>query len=242
MKGIQVIRLAGDQLRAAHELVGMMRPSLQSPDRPRCALFLTMVEQFEATLILAQNGLASHGAIHVRSMLEALADYRLLETHPRHVDQMRFDQLHGERKLYRRILDLPEVPQAERTVIEGRLTETASRYQPLYDQKFRPSVIAEKFSSAGLVHMLGPYTMLCSFAHNDLAALAQRHQGDAGMTLRAGDSEEVQCLVLSTASFALLTAASALNGPALFPDDHFTANMDVLNKSYETMTSFAPKQ
>lgn len=242
MKGNQVLRLAGEQLRAANELVGRMRPSLQAPDRLRCALFLTMVEQFEASLILAQNGLVSHGAIHVRSMLEALADYRLLETQPRHVDQMRFDQLHGERKLYKRILDLPQVPQAERAMIEGRLAETTSRYQPLYDQKIRASVIAEKFASAGLDHMLGPYTMLCSFAHNDLAALAQRHQGDAGMTLRAGDSEEVQYLVLSTASFALLTAASALNGPALFPDGHFTTNMGVLNKSYEAMTSFALNQ
>ncbi|MFB8924530.1 DUF5677 domain-containing protein [Xanthomonas arboricola pv. juglandis] len=217
----QIFDLSTRQLKAAGDIVGCMRPPLGPPGRPQCAIFLTMIEQFEAALRLAEVGLATHGASHARAMLESLVTFRLLGHKPEQIDQMRYEQLRGEKKLYEKVLQFPELAGGERKYIELRLADCLALYSTLHEKKVRPTKLIEQFEAAGVAALAAPYTMLCSFAHNDLAALALRHQGEVGMTLRAGDSDDVVFLVMSIVSYVLLDSAAAIGQIALFPDGRF---------------------
>lgn len=235
-----IINLSNQQLIAVRALIQGMRPPLTRPGRPQCALFLTIVEQFEAALLLAQAGLATHGATHVRSMLEALVAFRLLGKDATYVDQMQFDQLIGEKRLYTRLLALPQLPTEQRPVLEARLDGCLARYQPLFDKNIRASKITEQFGPAGLAEMIGPYTMLCSFAHNDLAALAQRHQASNSMALRVGDTHEIMYMVMSLAHYVLVEAARTLNNIALFPEEHFEPRFAVMARIHTELMELMP--
>lgn len=231
----QTIQLTTHQLHMARAMAGDMRPPLSAPGRPRCALFLTMVEQFEAALLLARAGLASHGAAHVRGMLESLVAFRILKKGIEHIDQMRFEQLRGEKRLYERVLKLSELSDAHRADIESSLEACKAEYQPLFDRSVRPSRIIDQFEIAGIAGLAAPYIMLCSFAHSDLAALALRHQGDHGMTLRAGDTDEIRFLVLSIAHFAIVDAAADLGSIAKFPEGAFEGHYQTMLQTYENL-------
>jgi len=223
-------------------MAGEMRPPLTAPGRPQCAIFLTMVEQFEATLILAQAGLASHGASHVRAMLEALVALKLLADKPQHHEQMQYEQLRGEKRLYERVLKFPELVGDYRNKIEEQLASCIARFQPLHDKNVRPAQLIEQFEHADLGALAGPYSMLCSFAHNDLAALAFRHQGAKGMTLRAGDAPDFVVMVLTTATLALFQAAARMGDVALFEDGRFDYHMQKMVVLHEAMMNVDNEQ
>jgi hypothetical protein len=217
-----ILDIAGQLLSTAQALLGRMRPALSAPDRPRCALFLTIVEQYESALHLARIGLITHSALHVRSMLEALVTMTLLGQDGGFVDQMNYERLRGEKKVYENVLTnttglLPE----QRADLEARLAACKAAFDPLHAKGLRPHVISKDFSKAGFGDMAAPYAMLCTFTHNDLAALAYRHQGDQGMTYRAAVEPEVVLTILSMAMFALVAAAKPLERLAKFPDGHF---------------------
>ncbi|WP_349656131.1 DUF5677 domain-containing protein [Xanthomonas sp. 10-10] len=231
----QIFKLSNRQLEAAVDMAGCMRPPLVAPGRPQCAIFLTMIEQFEAALRLAEVGLATHGASHARAMLESLATFRLLGHKPEQITQMQYEQLRGEKKLYETVLQFPELVGEERKHIELRLENCLVTYRDLHARNVRPSKLIENFEAAGIAALAAPYTMLCSFAHNDLAALALRHQGEAGMTLRAGDSDDVVFLVMSIVSYALLDSVAGIGKIALFPDGRFEQHYSVMGDAYIAM-------
>ncbi|HDS1091645.1 TPA: hypothetical protein UL918_000103 [Stenotrophomonas maltophilia] len=223
-----VIALSNQQLAAVRAMVGDMAPPLEGPGRPTCALFLTIVEQFEAALLLVRAGLATHGGVHVRSMLEVLVNLRRLCLDSDHVHRMKFEQLRGEKRLYERMLAFPDLPAEQKAFLDGRLAQCMARYQPIADglsKAERAASAVDNFTAAGLSDMVMHYTLLCSFSHNDLAALALRHQGETGMTLRARDPEDVVFLVLSLAHFALVCGAEPLPTVARFPDGAFASHM-----------------
>lgn len=238
----KALDLTAGLLAVARALAGEMRPPLTSPGRPQCAIFLTMVEQLEATLILTQAGLASHGATHVRAMLEALVALRLLGDKPQHVEQMQYEQLRGERRLYERVLKFPGLLGDHRKVIEAQLASCLERIQPLHDKNVRPVQLIDQFEHAGVAELAGPYTMLCSFAHNDLAALALRHQGEKGMTLRAGDKHDLVIMVLSAANFALFQAAATMGSVAHFEKGRFDGHFAVMIALHSALMSLDDEQ
>lgn len=96
-----MLDLARQLFTVAQALAGPTRPALSAPDRPRCALFLTMLEQFESALRLAEVNLATHGAVHVRSMLEDLVAMNLLGQDAGYVDQVSYERLRGEKNSVR---------------------------------------------------------------------------------------------------------------------------------------------
>lgn len=217
-----ILEVAGQLLSTAQALLGRMRPARSAPDRPRCALFLTIVEQYEATLHLARIGLVTHSAIHVRSMMEALVAMTLLGQESGFVDQMHYERLRGEKKVYENVLtNTPDLPPEQRADLEARLVACRAAFDPLHAKGLRPHVISKDFSKAGFGDLAAPYAMLCSFSHNDLVALAYRHQGDRGMTYRATVEPEVMLTILSMAMVALVGAAKPLGSIAKFPDGHF---------------------
>jgi hypothetical protein len=217
-----VLDLAEQLLTAAQTLIGQMRPPRSAPGRPQCALFLTIVEQYESAVSLARIGLITHGAVHVRCMLEALVAMTLLGQESEYVDQMKYERLRGEKKVYENVLtNSPDLTEAQRADLEARLAICKAAFDPLHAKGFRPHVISKDFGKAGFADLSASYALLCSFSHNDLTALAFRHQGDHGMTYRTAPPPDVVLTIMSVAIVSLVSATRPLAEIAKFPDGHF---------------------
>jgi hypothetical protein len=239
----QLVDLAIQQVTAVTALIGEMRPPVASPGRLQCALFLSISEQHEATTLLTQAGLTTHAAIPLRSMLEALADLRLLGAGPSHVERMRYKQKHGEKKLYASILDAEELPAHSGEMFDARLAECMVQYDPLHEKfgkRGNRRSQADDFIAAGLTDLIATYSMLCSFAHTDLAALAYRHQGEHGMTYRAPVPYDVTFMMLSVASYVLLTAAQTLEKIVYLPEGRFAHHFAILDRLQAQMMHLRP--
>lgn len=215
--------LTKQQLEALHRLIGNMRAPSTVPGRPMCALFLTMAEQFEAVARLVEGGLVTHAAVHVRSMMEALTDFRLLAKSKAHVEVMLFKQLQGEKRTYERALEAP-LPPADHQLLAERLVDCGERYKKVFDslsKEQRSTKTADAFALADLSELITPYTILSSMAHNDLAALALRHQGEHTMQVRAAAPRQIVVLVHTMAHYTLMVAVKELPTITQFTDDTF---------------------
>ncbi|MER3053048.1 DUF5677 domain-containing protein [Xanthomonas hortorum] len=228
----RLVGLATQQVYAMSAFIGEMRPPLSSPGRPQCALFLSLAEQHEATTLLTQAGLSTHAAINLRSMLEALADLHLLGLESDHVARMRYKLVKGEKSLYTPMLEAEDLPEGDRVMLQQRLAQCMEHYTPLHDKfgKKEKRSQAQDFIAAGLRDLIAPYGLLCSFAHNDLAALAFRHQGQQGMTHRAPALYDLAFMILSLASYVLLNAADAIKEVVYLPEGRFAHHYAILER------------
>ncbi|MDP5238749.1 DUF5677 domain-containing protein [Uliginosibacterium sp. 31-16] len=234
-----IISRAESIAKFAHVLIDNMSPPTTKPDRPRVALFLTICEQFEAALLLIRSGMASHASVHVRSMLEALVAMNLLGKHNNYVDQMMYSQLKGEKKIYEGLIQEGELPQELQPFVQGRLNNCKPRFDALHAEGFRPKNIGNEILDAGLADLLGPYSMLCGFSHNDLAVLALRHQGDESMTYMAPTPSKVIITILSIALRIIVAVTEPLSKIALFPAGLFDAVFGEMNKAWSDVLAQA---
>jgi len=225
------------QVVAMTDLISEMRPPLAPPGRPQCALFLTIAEQFDATVCLARANLLTHATVHVRAMAEATADMYMLGTADDHVRRMRYEQVSGEKAFYERLLASHGPTQAEHQLVADRLEACRDRHGPLHAEfKKKRLFEADKFTAAGLPEFIPLYPLLCSFSHNDLTALSLRHQSSGpGMIFRAGVSDEIAYLILHTAQHAMVRSTERIGSVAHFPDGHFELHFGVMKKLYEQL-------
>lgn len=218
--------------KAVRTLIDNMRPPRISPHRLRVGLYLTIAEQFEAGLQLVRMGMASHASVHVRSMLEGLVYMNLLGKSNKYVDQMIYNQLKGEKKMYESLLQSENIPAESRQIIQAKLDECKPRFDAKHAAGFRPNKISDDIVEAGLVDLIVPYTMLCGFSHNDVAVLALRHQGDKAMTYMAPVLPEVVVFILSIAMRVIVSATQPLSQIALYPKDLFEAEFQNMNNAW----------
>jgi Family of unknown function (DUF5677) len=224
---------ADEIVQAVHELIDSLHPPRTPPDRPRVGLFLTIAEQFEAALQLAKAGAGTHSAVHVRSMLEALATMNMLGIDPDYIDQIRYNQLKGQKKFFKDLLSNHDLPVADRASLQTQLDECTVAFDELHRRGLRPKQITETFSDAGLAHFVSAYTMLCSFSHNDLSILAMRHQGDEGMTYMAPIAPEVLQGIFFWSIHTMVVATEPLQRLAQFPDGLFDRVFQDMNNTWE---------
>ncbi|NIJ70576.1 hypothetical protein [Xanthomonas sp. 60] len=236
----EIMTLSLRQVAACGDLAGAMRPPLRSPGRLQFALMLTLIEQFEAAVLLAEAGLVTHGAVHARSMLMALADLRLLRISAEHTQRMKHDQASSEVRLYKRGL-AAAVHEKDRVFFERRLSDSEASLEPL-KEVVRPRKLeeTEKLRQADLVEMIVPYTMLCGFVHNDLAALSLRHQGQESMTLRAPAADHIFWLVLQVAHAALMLGAEEMSDVAAFDEEAFHQAISRMRVVCHRISSLVP--
>lgn len=219
-------------LASVQELIGKMRAPLSTPERPRVALFLSIAEQFESAIRLGRAGMGTHGAEHVRSMLEALVSMNLLATQANYADQMRFEKIRGEKKLYDSLLKNHDLADEQKAGLQARLTASEAAYAELRAKGFKPKKITDYFTTAGLAEFIAPYVVLCNFSHNDLVSLAARHQGDTGMTYKAIVPDDLMQSIYSVAIAVMVSAAKPLGEIARFSvDGHFERLFQDMNNS-----------
>ncbi|WP_062123006.1 DUF5677 domain-containing protein [Paraburkholderia monticola] len=223
----------GRILDAMRDLIVRARPPKGGPDRMRVVLVLTIAEQFEAALRLGNAHMSTHAATHVRSMIEALVVMRKLETDCSYVNQLRYDKLHGEKRVYEGLIGDPNIPDDWKQPIRILLDECLSEFSSLHAGKYRPKKISKEFGNTGLFHLVGPYALLCGFSHNDLAVLAFRHQGDSGMVFKQEDDPTFVQSIFSTALMVLMDAARQFGEVAKFSDGHFESVFASMNKDWQ---------
>ncbi len=215
--------LAASEIISSHveEIISHMRPPLGSPGRLQTGLFLTIAEQFEAALLLAHSGAASHSAVHVRSMIEALLAFKLLEKDADYVEQMKFNQLKGQKKILEGIINDTDIPEDTKSQIRPAFKDCLDDYQTLYSKGIRTRQIADNFGHAGLAHLAAPYSFLCSFSHNDIAIIAARHEGDTGLIYKARSPSDMAISILSIALMVIGEVVASMEKIAKFPEDLF---------------------
>lgn len=227
-----------DQIHADLEsLIVKSRPPKSGPDRLRVDLVLTIAEQFEATLLLAKAQMTTHSATHVRSMIEALVAMKMLEIEidSGYVDRMQYEKLRGELRVYKGIFADPNMPENEKQQIKERYDICNSEIENFRAAGHKPKKISDDLGAAKLWYLVGPYSMMCAFSHNDLAVLAERHVGENGMIYKQEDSPVLVESVVSIALRVLMDATNQFGTIANFPDGHFDLRFKAMNQKWASI-------
>ncbi|SHM80390.1 hypothetical protein SAMN05216593_103241 [Pseudomonas asturiensis] len=234
---LQLLKSAEQILEGLRSLIIRARPPLVSPDRLRVSLVLTIAEQFEAMLHLANAHMSTHAATHVRSMIEALVAMKMLETSNTYIDQMRYEKLKSERRVYKGIIADPHIPEQLKISIKEMDDICHSECEVFRAAGLKPKKISDDIGAAGLGHLVGPYSMLCAFSHNDLAVLAFRHQNETNMVYKQADSPKFVESIISTSLMVLMDATDQFGRLAKFPDNHFHTVFAEMNAKWVDVLS-----
>lgn len=236
---VQLLKTAEQILEGLRSLIICSRPPAASPGHLRASLVLTIAEQFEAALRLANAHMSTHAATHARSMIEALVAMKMLETSSTYVDQMRYEKLKGERRVYKGILSDPHISEQLKVSIKDKDDICLSECEIFRAAGLKPKRISDDIGAAGLGHLAVPYSMLCAFSHNDLAALAFRHQNEGSMVYKQADSPKFVESIISTSLMVLMDATDQFGRIAEFPDNHFESVFTEMNLKWSDVISMS---
>ncbi|WP_244129413.1 DUF5677 domain-containing protein [Burkholderia gladioli] len=228
----QLLTTSGQILDDLRSLIVRSKPPKGGADRLRVGLVLTIAEQFEAALRLANAHMSTHSAVHVRSMIEALVAMKMLMSDSSYVDQMQYEKSRGERRVYEGILADPNIPEDLKALIKKSYDVCNAQCEAFRAAGHKPKKISDDIGSAELWHLVGPYSMLCAFSHNDLAVLAFRHQGERSMVYKQDDEPQFVQAVVSTALQVLMDATNQFGTIAQFPDNHFDSVFAAMNQKW----------
>lgn len=232
MNQTEIMRAADMMINAIHHLIENLHPPKNSPDRLRVAVFLSIAEQFEASTHLFRVKMASHAALHVRSMLEALVYMNLLGLKKDYVEQMRYKQLKGQKKVLESILGSEYLPKDAESLIKSKLAECVPDFELRHKTGIRARQIGDEILEAGLSELVAPYLMLCGFSHNDLAVLALRHQGENSMTYMTQLDNEIASSIFMISIRIIVQAAEPLPRITLFPQGCFEEGFEQMNNAW----------
>ncbi|XQU77398.1 hypothetical protein EPAKOI_005179 (plasmid) [Cupriavidus sp. H18C2] len=168
-------------------------------------------------------------------MIEALVAMKMLTTDPEYVDQMRYEQARGQRRVYEGVLTDPNVPTELKDLIEYGFEACVAECESFRAKGRKPKKISDDFAAAELWHLVGPYSMLCAFSHNDLAVLALRHIGEKGVAFRQADDPALVQSVMSTALQVMMDATNQFGQIAKFPDDHFDSLFTAMHQKWRVV-------
>jgi hypothetical protein len=237
MNQTEIIKAADMMINGARYLIENLHPPKTSPDRLRVAVFLSIAEQFEASVHLFRAKMPSHAAVHVRSMLEALVHMNLLGLKKDYVEQMRYKQLKGQKKVLESILGSEYLPKDAEPLIEAKLAECVPDFELMHKSGVRACQIGDEILEAGLPELVAPYLMLCGFSHNDLAVLALRHQGDNSMNYMSQLDDEIASSIFMISIKIVVLAAEPLSQISFFPQGCFDAGFQQMNNAWGSALS-----
>lgn len=232
MKVDQLFNVADQILDHLGTLIRNSRAPTGGPDRLRVSLYLTISEQFEAALLLAKAQMITHSASHVRSMVEALVAMKMLELDNGYIDQMQYERFRGERNVYKGIFDDPNIPAQIKEALNQKREACEFEFNTLHSAGRRPKRISDGFGAAKLYSLVGPYSMLCAFSHNDLAVLAHRHQGEVGMVYKQKNSPELVMSIIFTAIQVVMDGTEQFGRLAKFTGIQFYPIFEIMNKGW----------
>jgi hypothetical protein len=210
MKDIAEMLIRAERFKAdVDKLLERVQVADAGEHRIAATLFLTIAEQFAATVYLVRGGFSSHAPLVMKSMLEALVSLLSLVKDPTHLDQMRFKDASENIKLFSEYAADTEMAQDQDAV--KTLMDWKAKAEPVYQELSAKGVknrkLVEDFKATGLANNYIAYRVYCAYAHNQLTTLLARHAGVP--VLRYHEEAPVE----STAS--LLSSAVSILGRAV---------------------------
>lgn len=208
--------------------------------RVGATLFLSISEQFAATLDLIAGGRSSQAPILVRSMLEGMANLVCLAMDPAYLDQIRYEDVRSNSILFTEYMAVPDMD----TDAIQTLQEWSDQAVPLrkeFEAKgFRVQDAIGKFKQAGITDNYVAYRVFCSFAHNQLTTLIARHAGHFELKYRAEATPELTKGILSVAISIL--CRSMMNLPKFINQTQGDLNViaDEIDARWTAVTCEAP--
>jgi hypothetical protein len=145
--------------------------------RIAASLFLTIAEEFAATLYLVRGGFSAHAPLVMKSMLEALGSLLNLVKDPAYLDRMRFKDAAANITLFTEYAADPGMAQdqeAVKTLMEWK-AKTEPVFQDLSGRRVTAPKVLEDFKAAGMANNYIAYRVYCAYAHNQLTTLLARH-------------------------------------------------------------------
>lgn len=204
--------------------------------RVAASLYLTIAEQFAATLHLIEGGFSSHAPIMVRSMLEGLAGLLNLAKTPSYLEQMRYDNARSDVILFDEYAADSSMQNDEDAI--ATLKAWKEKALPIRDELkangYQKQDVIEKFRLAGILPSYVAYRVFCSFAHNQLTALISRHVGN--FELRYHD-QAPEAMTTSLLSVAVSIVCQAVNVLPNFTDLDEAELKNKLDDMDQTWTS-----
>lgn len=235
MKVAQLFIIANQILQDLGVLIRQSRPPTGGAGRLQVSLVLTISEQYEAVLRLAEAQMITHSASHARSMIEALVTMKMLEIDSGFIEKMRYENLRGEKRVYEGLFANPNAPDEVKEQLEDRYKACRAELSLLHAAGHRPKRISDDFGAVKLWNFVGPYSMLCAFSHNDLSVLAHRHQGDKGMVYKQENSSSIVLAVISTSVHVVMQATEQFGKIAKFTNGDFSEVFERMNIKWEAI-------
>jgi hypothetical protein len=173
-------------------------------------LAATLLDSLVAVIHVTKSHGQAQAPTIARGMIEALLDLPLITARPTTLDSLTLSTAEGRIKAGEAIMARRHDEDDRDFFAAGRSSwrEEKKTRERLRRQGIRPSSIEDKFKKTALPASLIPfYWHLCSSAHNDLHALAQRHYRNGRLVLGTTlwESEAVNLVLMcSLVAFQIL--------------------------------------
>ncbi|WP_071117081.1 DUF5677 domain-containing protein [Chromobacterium sphagni] len=161
--------------------------------RVAATLYLTIAEQFAATLHLIEGGFSSHASAMVRSMLEGHANLLNLIKDSAFVDQIRYDNARADIVLFTEYAadsEMQQDPDAQRKLAEWKAQADPIKVE-LEGKGYGKLDVYQRFKKANILSTYVAYRVFCSFSHNQLTTLLARHAGKFELRYHAEAPKEL---------------------------------------------------
>jgi len=221
---------------ATLDLIAKMQPSKLPVERTRAAMYLNVVESFQACLLLVRQNMETHAALHIRSMLETYVNMTMLRKDAAHLGQMDYDKVDGQLKLCKELLDDPYLSAGSIAELNRWRTKLEPEREGLRKAGYQKKFVSHMIKDADLPSLAVPYLNLNSIAHWDIGVLSERHEHEAGgLRIFAKTPPEVILPILSTAIQVMISAAETLEEVAKFPPGVYGQLFGKMNEAWGRM-------
>lgn len=205
--------------------------------RVGASLFLSISEQFAATVDLIADGHSSQAPILVRSMLEGMANLVCLALDPAYLDQIRYEDVRSNAILFAEYMAVPDMD-AEAIQTLQEWSDKAVPLRREFEAKgFKAQDAISKFKQAGITENYVAYRVFCSFAHNQLTTLISRHAGLANLNYKAEAPLVLTKGILSVAMSILCRSMLSLPKFTNLAEDELKAIADEIDAKWAAATS-----
>lgn len=182
MPEVRALLVAARRINAITDEV-VLRAQVNNTAEARAAacFYLSLAEQFSATLLLISNRHSSHAPPLLRSMLEGLVDLKNLITDPAYLDQIKLNDATEDLKTFESFANDPALLGNQETQADlavWRANGTRLRTE-LLQRGVRVRPLEQRLDPVGLRPLYAAYRFLTGMSHSRLSNVIMRHAGTA---------------------------------------------------------------
>ncbi len=195
---------AGERIAERFEsLLLMAKYSSNELLRTRACLALSVAEGYRAILALLSSKGQSYLPVVLRSIFEAAVDLKILCDDSNHLGQMQYDNAKQHLRAFRGFRDdeAAQFDDGAKQMLDGAIEIEQAIFERLDSDERSRFSIRRKFERAGMLDLYGSvYAYLCSFSHNNINTLRQRHGASGNLSFAQAFTPQVGIRFLGVAS------------------------------------------